>query len=109
MVLLFEICNYAETTYQTERLNWYQARQFCQGYGGDLATYSSSTEEVYGLWFGLQRGTDDVFRWVDGTNLNYTIGNMESLILGVISTALLMHLVLEDGNWIIVEYEDGSL
>ncbi|GFX01114.1 macrophage mannose receptor 1 [Trichonephila clavipes] len=74
-----------ETTYETERLNWYQARQFCQGYGGDLATYSSSTEEDHGLggakghykglWFGLERGTDDVFRWVDGTNLNYTNWN----------------------------------
>ncbi|GFY41585.1 macrophage mannose receptor 1 [Trichonephila inaurata madagascariensis] len=74
-----------ETTYETERLNWYQARQFCQGYGGDLATYSSSNEEDHGLggakghykglWFGLERGTDDVFRWVDGTNLNYTNWN----------------------------------
>ncbi|GFS77609.1 macrophage mannose receptor 1, partial [Nephila pilipes] len=71
-----------ETTYETERLNWYQARQFCQGYGGDLATYSSSNEEDHGLggakghykglWFGLRRGEDDVLRWVDGMNLNYT-------------------------------------
>ncbi|GFT84491.1 macrophage mannose receptor 1 [Nephila pilipes] len=71
-----------KTAYKTARLNWYQARQFCQGYGGDLATYSSSNEEDHGLegakghytglWFGLKRGEDDEFRWVDGMNLNYT-------------------------------------
>ncbi|GIY21763.1 c-type mannose receptor 2 [Caerostris extrusa] len=76
-----EFC-FWETTYETERLNWYQARKFCQAYGGDLASYRNSAEEDHGLggakghykglWFGLKRGQDDVFRWVDGTELNYT-------------------------------------
>ncbi|CAL1269670.1 unnamed protein product [Larinioides sclopetarius] len=80
----FKDTNYCfwETTYESERLNWYQARQFCQAYGGDLATYRDSQEEdiglggakghYKGLWFGLRRGDDDIFRWVDGTELNYT-------------------------------------
>ncbi|KAF8794564.1 Macrophage mannose receptor 1 like protein [Argiope bruennichi] len=80
----FRNTNYCfwETTYETERLNWYQARQFCQAYGGDLATYRDSQEEdtglggakghYKGLWFGLKRGEDDIFSWVDGSELNYT-------------------------------------
>ncbi|XP_054706154.1 macrophage mannose receptor 1-like isoform X2 [Uloborus diversus] len=74
-----------ETTYETERLNWYQARAFCQSYGGDLASYDSEQQEDFGLggakghyrglWFGLKRGEDDIFRWSDGSVMRYTNWN----------------------------------
>ncbi|XP_042909448.2 macrophage mannose receptor 1 [Parasteatoda tepidariorum] len=73
---------YWETTYESERLNWYQARKFCQAYGGDLATYDNAQQEEHGigsakghyrgLWFGLKRGKDDLLHWVDNSTSLYT-------------------------------------
>lgn len=71
-----------ETTYETDRLNWFQARDFCKVYGGDLANYENSEQEstglggaaghYKGLWFGLKRDENDVFHWSNGTTLSYS-------------------------------------
>ncbi|KAG8179319.1 hypothetical protein JTE90_021987 [Oedothorax gibbosus] len=77
---------YWETTYEADKLNWHQAREFCKAYGGDLASYQNGAEEKHGLggalghyrglWFGLERIQNNNFHWVDGSVLNYT--NWES-------------------------------
>uniref|UniRef100_A0A4Q8K3M2 U37-Liphistoxin-Lth1a_1 n=1 Tax=Liphistius thaleban TaxID=1905330 RepID=A0A4Q8K3M2_9ARAC len=36
---------YWETSYETERLSWEDARKYCQSYGGDLASFQSLREE----------------------------------------------------------------
>ncbi|XP_035219428.1 macrophage mannose receptor 1-like isoform X2 [Stegodyphus dumicola] len=64
-------------------LNWYEARTYCQGFGGDLLTYHTKSEESQIIlsskenytdhWFGLLRWRDDgKFRWVDGSPVTYT-------------------------------------
>ncbi|XP_035219073.1 macrophage mannose receptor 1-like isoform X1 [Stegodyphus dumicola] len=103
-----EYC-YWETTYETERLNWFQARTYCQAFGGDLASYQTEKEEdtgvggarahFRGLWIGIQRGKeDDIFRWVDGTQMNYTNWEINEPNLKSRSKFCVMH-GSDDSQW----------
>ncbi|XP_022790890.1 neurocan core protein-like [Stylophora pistillata] len=66
--------------YFPESNTWSKARQTCRGYDADLLTIHDGIKQkfVYNnfaqgktLWIGLLRNEDDVFRWVDGTELKF--------------------------------------
>ena len=63
--------------------NWAIARSRCAVWGGDLATITNSNEDAlldsivsvppHPIWIGYNDiETEGEFRWVDGTNSNYT-------------------------------------
>ncbi|XP_071041008.1 macrophage mannose receptor 1 [Parasteatoda tepidariorum] len=74
---------YWETSYETSRLSWDDARSYCQGYGGDLASFHSIEEEKIGLsfqygslahpyWIGLRLDlATGSYKWSDGSPLDY--------------------------------------
>ncbi|GIX97410.1 secretory phospholipase A2 receptor [Caerostris extrusa] len=73
-----------ETSFETSRLSWYDARKYCQAYGGDLASFHNQDEEKIGLsfqygslshpyWIGLYLDKDtETYKWSDGSPLDYT-------------------------------------
>lgn len=90
-----------ETTYETDRLNWFQARKFCQLYGGDLASYNTAEQESVGLggahghyrglWNGLSRDENSVFHWADGNALNYSNWDTDEPLLSSKSKFCVTH------------------
>ncbi|GFQ74876.1 macrophage mannose receptor 1 [Trichonephila clavata] len=72
-----------ETSFETSRLSWSEARKYCQAYGGDLASFHNVDEEKIGLsfqygslshpyWIGLYLDPETgTYKWSDGSPLNY--------------------------------------
>ncbi|GFV23925.1 macrophage mannose receptor 1 [Trichonephila clavipes] len=72
-----------ETSFETSRLSWSEARKYCQAYGGDLASFHNVDEEKIGLsfqygslphpyWIGLYLDLETgTYKWSDGSPLDY--------------------------------------
>ncbi|KAG8175430.1 hypothetical protein JTE90_002860 [Oedothorax gibbosus] len=72
-----------ETSFETSRMSWDDARIHCQAYGGDLASFHSKEEEMIGLsfqygshphpyWTGLRLNRDtETYIWSDDSPLDY--------------------------------------
>ncbi|XP_035216998.1 macrophage mannose receptor 1-like isoform X2 [Stegodyphus dumicola] len=72
-----------ETSYETGYLSWDDAKAYCRGFGGDLASFHNIDEERFGLsfqygslkhsyWIGLRLDTETLtYKWSDGTPLDY--------------------------------------
>ncbi|GFT23252.1 macrophage mannose receptor 1 [Nephila pilipes] len=74
---------YWETSFETSRLSWNDARRYCQSFGGDLASFHNVDEEKVGLsfqygslahpyWIGLYLDPEtETYHWTDGSPLDY--------------------------------------
>ncbi|XP_054718076.1 macrophage mannose receptor 1-like [Uloborus diversus] len=74
---------YWETSYETSKMSWDEARVFCSAFGGNLASFHNMDEERVGLsfqygslnhpyWIGLSLDPDTGdYRWSDGSPLDY--------------------------------------
>lgn len=67
--------------YFPEKRTWSEARETCRDYEGDLVTIHDRKKQTFvyknfavdrTLWIGLMRNEDNVFQWVDGTELTFT-------------------------------------
>ncbi|KAJ1078349.1 hypothetical protein K5549_018429, partial [Capra hircus] len=71
--------NYVSLTYTHISKTWQEAEQFCVSHGAHLASVTSEEEQAFltqftgsvYYWIGLtDRGTEDDWRWTDGTAFN---------------------------------------